>query len=338
MNDISLSEGKALLAGWINSCASIAESAQFLCGSQHEFVCKVELPSKQILEVRADRVEMAAALMFFEIQKAVSPALIKDESQSPKTTSNATIERHIVENFESSTTKLRKETIGVSASDGLRLYIQNLASDFAKQEGQLARELLTKGFEEFEERMYTESPSEILNEYQSELDIFQGDKSHQWMVRLDRHLFIRVKMTAKNQGRSLSQIAAGCLAHALNEQPISTRQRSEVAKMLEKFKGPKMRALSEAVGLGEKFSSLLSGVIVGRTVAPPKLVKSLALHFKVPSSVLVDSFQHSFENTVVPAFKADCKPTINAQPISWEVAVKALNISEAEMTRLLKFL
>lgn len=90
------------------------------------------------------------------------------------------------------------------------------------------------------------------------------------------------------------------------------------------------------VGIGP-YPALLNGVLSGRTKAPSKVLGALAAQFEVPRLALAELFRRCFEESVVPAFKGgNNKPQVAAEPVSWEEAVRGLNLSEEETTRLLK--
>jgi hypothetical protein len=96
------------------------------------------------------------------------------------------------------------------------------------------------------------------------------------------------------------------------------------------------RQTAIAVGIGPH-PSLLNGILSGRTKAPSRVLDALAAMFDVPRLALVEWFRRQFEVSVVPAFKSGgSKPTLSAEPASWEEAVKGLNLPEKETTRLLE--
>ncbi|MBE2259287.1 MAG: hypothetical protein IAE88_10550 [Rhodobacteraceae bacterium] len=96
------------------------------------------------------------------------------------------------------------------------------------------------------------------------------------------------------------------------------------------------RQTASDVGIGP-YPTLLNGILSGRTKAPSKVLGALAALFEVPRLALVEVLRRCFEDSVVPAFKGgDNKPQVAAEPVSWEHAVRSLELSEEETTRLLQ--
>lgn len=96
------------------------------------------------------------------------------------------------------------------------------------------------------------------------------------------------------------------------------------------------RETAIAVGIGPHIS-LLNGILSGRTRAPSKVLDALAAKLEVSRLALLEVFRRNFQQTVVPAFKGSgTKPKLAAAPVSWEEAVRGLNLPEEETTRLLE--
>lgn len=97
------------------------------------------------------------------------------------------------------------------------------------------------------------------------------------------------------------------------------------------------RELSAKVGIGEHVS-LLAGVLVGRTLAPEKLLKAISEALDVPGIALREAFARFFEETPLPAHKGgERKPVVAAVPATWEEAVRGLGLDAKETARLLSF-
>jgi hypothetical protein len=65
-------------------------------------------------------------------------------------------------------------------------------------------------------------------------------------------------------------------------------------------------------------------------------LKRLSEVFEEPEFALTASFKRSFENSAIPAFKAENgKPRVFRSARSWEEAVKSLNLSPSQTTELL---
>jgi hypothetical protein len=242
-----------------------------------------------------------------------------------------------------SRTKERQETIGVSTAASLHAAINALAQGRGTSTAAVARDMVAKGFEAFETRTFTESPRRLLASFESKLATYTEGENMQWMVRVDRRLATRIKLSAKEYGKSASQMVAMCITDALVRQSeiaagAAMPTELEAAKaIVAKYKGPVARKLAEDIGLGKR-GPLLSGVLSGKTVAPRALLRALSLKLKVPMSLLNQVFNEAFLNSPVPAFKAeDGKPEVRVTRQSWDEAVKSLSLSDEETSALLEF-
>jgi hypothetical protein len=102
------------------------------------------------------------------------------------------------------------------------------------------------------------------------------------------------------------------------------------------LKPSERRQTAMALGIGP-YPGLLNGVLSGRTRAPSRVLAALAAMFDVSRLALVELFRRQFEESFVPAFKGGGnKPKLAAEPVSWEEAVRGLNLPEEETTRLLE--
>lgn len=110
----------------------------------------------------------------------------------------------------------------------------------------------------------------------------------------------------------------------------------EAEKKVLAIQGPEARTVAVDIGIGP-YASLLSGILVGRTFAPRRVLSELSRRLEVPMAALAELFKRSFAASVVPAFKAtDGQPQVATEPMSWEGAVKAMKLSAEETERLLK--
>ncbi|MDR6472220.1 putative HicB family RNase H-like nuclease [Paraburkholderia graminis] len=243
----------------------------------------------------------------------------------------------------SSRTKERQETIGVSTKSSLHSAIGVLAQARGESIAAVARDMVASGFEDFETRAFTESQSRLLASFESKLATYNEGENMQWMVRVDRRLATRIKLSAKEYGKSASQIVAMCMTDALVRQSavaagavVPTDLESAKA-IVGKYKGPAARKLAEDIGLGKR-GPLLIGVLSGKTEAPRTVLRALSLKLKVSMPLLKQVFNESFLATPIPAFKAqDEKPQVRLTKRSWEDAVKSLSLTEADTSALLEF-
>jgi len=90
------------------------------------------------------------------------------------------------------------------------------------------------------------------------------------------------------------------------------------------------------VGIGP-YPMLINGILSGRIKGPSKVLEALAARLDVPRVALTEFFRRCFEESAVPAFKGgDSKPKVAVKPVSWNEAVRGLELSEEETIRLLK--
>lgn len=102
------------------------------------------------------------------------------------------------------------------------------------------------------------------------------------------------------------------------------------------IQGPAAKKVAVEIGIGP-YASLLSGVLVGRTLAPSRVLAALGKRLDVPLAALSELFRRSFTMSEVPAFKSpDGQPRLMTQPSTWEQAVRAMNLPPEETERLLK--
>ena len=114
--------------------------------------------------------------------------------------------------------------------------------------------------------------------------------------------------------------------------PILEAAQRKVAEI----QGPAAKHVAVEIGIGP-YASLLSGVLVGRTLAPIRILAALGRRLDVPSVALSELFRQTFAMSEVPAFKSpDGQPRLLTQPRTWEQSVRAMNLSPEETERLLQ--
>lgn len=134
------------------------------------------------------------------------------------------------------------------------------------------------------------------------------------------------------------ELANRTVSKALNKVHLTTSCNLARAKSkIETIKKPaERRKVAIAVGIGSH-TSLLNGVLSGRTIAPSRVLEALATMLEVPRLALLELFRREFEASVVPSFKGGVdKPKIPTAPVPWDEAVRGLNLADEETTRLLK--
>ncbi|WP_152608054.1 hypothetical protein [Burkholderia sp. A9] len=331
---------------------SISRTVEFTASVGNDGVtCSVTLPSNKKLYKDARNADEAARSLLAALTEEILGARVVDHWVSEY---RLALEKNCTRSGEAnmqpnecetaaSRTKERQETIGVSTTASLHTAINALALARRTSTAAVARDMLSKGFEDFETRTFTESPRRLLASFESKLATYNEGENMQWMVRVDRRLATRIKLSAKEYGKSASQIVAMCMSDALVRQSaiaagevVPTELESAKA-IVAKYKGPAARKLAEDIGLGKR-GPLLSGVLSGKTAAPRALLRALSLKLKVPMALLSQVFNETFLGSPVPAFKAeDGKPEVRLTQQSWEGAVKSLSLSDEDTSALLEF-
>lgn len=228
--------------------------------------------------------------------------------------------------------KARQFTIGVTMPVGLKTSLQSIADQHKASFAEVARQLAGVGFEDFDERTYTEGSAELFTQLSSEVRKWLPSETEQVMVRVEPHLAVRLRSAAKEYRRSASEFGAMCLAHGL----VLQTQFAEIEQKVAAYRGPSVRRLAEKVGLGGH-AALLSGVLAGSIRAPKKLLGRLSDLLGASELALTEFFKGSFAGRHVPAFKAEYgKPQVSTSVVSWEDAVKSLKLPADQATALLQ--
>lgn len=261
-----------------------------------------------------------------DLQEAWRKLLISQSSteQASRTPTNSDADR-----FQA---KARQLTIGVTMPVTLKYSLQEIASLQKLSFAEVARELTSIGFEEFDRRIFSESSKNLLLEFMDDVKKWGTTETEQIMLRTDPDLSISIRTTAKEFKRSASEFGTMCMAHGLTRQ----LQLTSVEEKVSAVKGSALRTLAPKVGL-KSHVSLLSGVLAGSIEAPKQLLKRLSEHFDTSEISLTTFFRLSCDRRYVPAFKAENgKPQVCKYATPWEDAVKASGLSESQVQELLE--
>ena len=112
--------------------------------------------------------------------------------------------------------KLRQKSIGVYSKVSLS---QRIAAGVGEEDAKFAvraRELIERGFERLDSRLDVESSKAVFDAMEARYASLPESTAKQWMLRLDRPLYERALVVAHEYGRSLSSLAALCIADALD--------------------------------------------------------------------------------------------------------------------------
>jgi hypothetical protein len=214
----------------------------------------------------------------------------------------------------------------------LKCELQSMADQQSTSFAEVARQLATLGFEDFDDRSFSESSEDLLVAFATEVGRWQPSATEQIMVRLLPHLAVRLRAAAKEYRRSASEFGLMCLAHGLVLQALLVDVEQKVATV----RGAKIRRLAPKVGLG-RHAALLSGVLAGSIAPPHKLLARLGEELETPKFALTAFFRLAFESRAVPAFKSvKGKPQVSGSATSWEDAVKSLNLTTSESKELMQ--
>jgi predicted DNA-binding protein len=253
-----------------------------------------------------------------------------------------------------SSTKGTLQTVGVYVPVAMHEVLKAVAEEQGKKFSVLVREMVERGYERFEDAIEERSGRKVLDGYEQKVASYDG-QSEQWMARLDRKLSLELKLTAKEYGRSASQIVGGLLAEELSHCPqaqavsttaqaVATTAARVIADPAEVVRsqaaiagvvGPKANELANHLGLPGK-RRLVNEVLVGIVRAPGVLMRDIAEYFQVSPEAMNVAVSLNFRQLAAPSFKApNGQPRVVTEPVSWEEAVKALHLPHDEEAQLL---
>lgn len=234
---------------------------------------------------------------------------------------------------ERSLSKARQQTLGATLPLSLKEHLTSIASSEATSFAEVCRRFVLFGFEDFVARSLYSSPSSLFEMLGHELHEWHDTNAEQVMVRLDPGHAARLRSTAKEYEKSVSELTVLCAAHGLVMQRLLETLESKVSTC----KGAAVRGLVAKLGLQPSAAPLVSGILVGNVRAPRRLLSRLAVAFEAPESLLSTLFRGSFDRRLVPAFKAEAgKPALSSAPATWTSAVKSLSLPAEEAKALLE--
>lgn len=123
------------------------------------------------------------------------------------------VERRTVQPVLATRTKARQRTVGVTCKTSV---LKSIGNDSESETFAAAsREFFQRGLDALDHRLDSESSQALFAEFQSLYDAFPGVATEQRMLRLDRQMYERALILAHEYERSLSSLAALCMAYAL---------------------------------------------------------------------------------------------------------------------------
>lgn len=112
-------------------------------------------------------------------------------------------------------TKTRQKTVGVTSKASL---VDQMSSGLRYENfATLARDLFEKGLGALDSRLDRESSQIVFDDFQSAYAVWPDTATQQWMLRIDRRTYQHALVLANEYGRSLSNLAAICIAYALRK-------------------------------------------------------------------------------------------------------------------------
>lgn len=350
------------LRAWADYLAWVSTTAQFqIVAGDHQ--CTVALPGGDLLQVQASSPELLARKVMAELSSnLVAPPLMAPQPEPMSTPSVQDVlpkEVSMRSHYEPAlprasleprsapvtSTKGTLQTIGVYVPEAMHETLKALADGQQKKISVLVRELVESAYERFEDAIEERSGRKVLDDYALKVASYSGEHS-QWMARLDRQLSLELKLTAKEYGRSASQLIGGLLAEELSHclqaraEVVGNESCSgvEVARAhaaIAGIVGPQVSELADYVGLSGK-RKLVNEVLAGLVRAPGALLGKIAEYFTVSRDAVSQAVSLNFRNMAAPSYKAPSgQPRVLTEPVSWEDAVKALKLPHDEEAKLL---
>lgn len=331
LNPVDLAQAQALLSRLPDTFSSILRTAQLQATPEGDFSVSYEVHGSWNREVKATSPNEAIRQVLVDVATYVTSS--GPQHEAGQTSPNSTgADLATMSSPERTLSKAKQQTLGASLPSRLKDYLSELATTETTSFADVCRRFVVFGFEDFVARSLYASPSLLFDVLTNELREWDGASTEQVMVRLDPGHAVRLRSTAKEYGKSVSELTVLCAAHGIAMQRLLEPLESRVSKC----KGAAIRSLVSKLGLQPFAVPLVSGVLAGSIRAPRKLLPKLALALEAPESLLSIVFRGSFDRRLVPAFKAEAgKPVLSTAPSTWTTAVKALSLSPEDAKALL---
>ena len=335
---VDLAEGRALLAALPNLYFAAIKRTQLEHQGGDKVRCSLEFSSLGKRTKTAPTAREAIRAILVDLSDALTRIplheLPKGWSQSALSVASPpgdkpALEGKKDERFQS---KARQFTVGVTLPVTLKKSLNDTAEEQSTSFAEVARHLVTVGYDDFEDRSFSEGSARLLSKLASEVDKWFPSDTEQVMLRLDPSLAVRLRSSAKEYTRSASEFGVMCLAHGL----LFQTQQVVLEQKIADVRGAAIRRLAPQIGL-DTHVALLSGVLAGSIHAPKKVLTRLSEIFDTTDRCLTKFFERSFESRGVPAFKAEKgKPKVRPSATSWEDAVKSLKLPASQTKELLQ--
>ena len=333
LNPIDLAQAQQLLSRLPNTISSILRTAELQATSGGYISVSYVMHDSTKREVTANSPNEALRLALIDVVTYVTSVAQEHEAIQTNSCSIDAESATKACSPERTLSKAKQQTLGASLPSGLKEYLSKLADTEDTSFADVCRRFVVFGFEDFVARSLYASPASLFEVLANELHEWGDSSTEQVMVRLDPGHAVRLRSTAKEYQKSVSELTVMCVAHGIAMRKLLEPLESRVSKC----KGPAVRSLVSKLGLQPFAVPLVSGILAGSIRAPRKLLPKLALALEAPESLLSTVFRGSFDRRLVPAFKAEAgKPVLSTAPATWTTAVKALSLSPEDAKALLE--
>lgn len=336
-NSIDFAEGNALLTHLPSLYYAIAQSARLESTEGSRVQCSIEIPALGWRSCDAPTAREAIRNAFTVLLNECTAMPVHEWPSSwHKVTAEADGGRfHPIDGKSKTQTerfksKGRQFTIGATMPTKLKDALQTKADQQNTTFADVARQIASLGFDEFDIRSFSEDPEELFVELSSEIRNWLPSATEQVMLRMEPNLNVRIRSAAQEVHKSASEFGTMCIAAGFAKQAEFVL----IQERIENVRGVKTRELAMRVGLGN-YSPLLASILTGSVRAPRKVLASLGEVFATTEGTLSHFFKLSFAARAVPAFKAAGKPQLSQRATTWKEAVKLLTLSQSETNELL---
>lgn len=331
LRPLDLAQAQALLSRLPDTFSSILRTARLQATPEGNISVSYEMHGSSKREVAAISPNEAIRLALVDMATFVTSSAQQHEAiQTTRATSGELATE--ASSPERMFSKAKQQTLGASLPSRLKEHLGELAATEATSFADVCRRFVLFGFEDFVARSLYASPTSLFDVLANELHEWDDSNTEQVMVRLDPGHAVRLRSTAREYEKSVSELTVLCVAHGIAMQRLLEPLESRVSKC----KGAAVRSLVSKLGLQPFAVPLVSGILAGSVRAPRKLLPKLALALDAPESLLSTVFRGSFDRRLVPAFKAEGKPVLSTAPATWTTAVKALSLSPEDAKALLE--
>lgn len=335
LDPVDLAQGQVLLSRLPDTFSNILRTAQLEPQAEGRVAVSYEIAGVGKRQVAATSPNEAIRQALVDLASFLtSTAELRATVRVNASETESELGGEVPPSSERSLSKTRQQTLGTTLPLSLKEHLNSIASSEATSFADVCRRFVVFGFEDFVARSLYASSTSLFEMLRHELHEWHDSNTEQVMIRLDPGHAVRLRSTAKEYEKSVSELAVLCAAHGLAMQKLLAALEPRVSSC----KGAAIRNLVSKLGLQPVATPLVSSILVGNVRAPRKLLSRLAGAFEAPESLLSTLFRGSFNHRLVPAFKAEAgKPVLSTAPTTWTAAVKSLNLPADEAKALLDF-